>query len=162
MELRSLGLLLLLTQAMVDLLALEDLGDLGTLEGSLDSTTSSSLALVTSPQGFLPALALKTRAPRRSASTSVTSLEDDPAAGTAIASQRSSTHSLTLLAATLASRLTRQVDRRELSLFMQARAGLLVTVSMIITTPPLTRRSCLTDLLSVSTGPRSRTQMRTV
>merc|ERR1712088_1182021 len=39
-------------------------------------------------------------------------------------------------------------------------AALLVTGSTITTTPPLTRRSCLTDLLSGSTEPQSRTQMR--
>ena len=106
-ELKNLGLLLLLTQAMVALLTLEGLEDLGTLEDSLDSTTSSSLALATSPHGFLQALALTTRAPLRSASTSVTSLEGDPAV-TAVVSQESSTPSLTLLAATSASRLTQK------------------------------------------------------
>merc|ERR1712212_517769 len=43
----------------------------------------------------------------------------------------------------------------------EGRVGLLVTVSTTLTTPPLTRRSCLTALLSVSTGPQSRTRMRT-
>merc|ERR1712130_585351 len=86
------------------------LGDLGTLGGFLDSTLSSSPASATSPPDFLPALALKTRALLRSASTLVRSLEVDPL-GMAVASQGSSTQSLTLLAATLGSRSALTVVR---------------------------------------------------
>jgi len=109
-ELKNLGLFLLLTPAMVGHWTLEGLEDLGTLGGFLDSTLSSSRASVTSPPDFLPALALTTRAPRRSALTSVTSLESG-LLGMAVASQGSSTPSLTLLAATLASRLAPKVVR---------------------------------------------------
>merc|ERR1711972_1000945 len=102
----------------------EGLEDLETLESFLDSTLSSSLASVTSPPGFLPALASMTRAPLRSASISVTSLEGGHL-GMAVASQGSSTPYLTLLVATLVSRLTQKVVR-ELWVLMGARAALLV------------------------------------
>merc|ERR1712088_38686 len=94
---------------------------------------------------------LKKITPRRSASTSVTSLEGN-LLGTRFESQVSSTSFLMLLAATLASRLT-VTEGREVSPFMDLRVVLWVTGSTITTTPPLTRRSCLTDLLSGSTGP---------
>merc|ERR1712130_727673 len=42
-----------------------------------------------------------------------------------------------------------------------AEGGPVGTGNTTITTPPLTRKSCLTDLLSVSTGPQSRTPMQT-
>merc|ERR1712243_34103 len=63
-------LLLLLTPAMVGHWTLEGLEDLVTLGSFQDLTLSSSPALVTSPPGFPPALALTMKALLRSASTS--------------------------------------------------------------------------------------------
>merc|ERR1712243_376510 len=105
-------LLLLLTPAMVGHWTLEGLEDLETLGDFPDSTLNSSPASATSPPDFLPVLALKTRAPLRSASTLVRSLEGDPL-GMAVASQGSSTQSLTLLAVTLGSRLALTVVREQ-------------------------------------------------
>merc|ERR1712228_696284 len=138
MGLKNLALLSLLTPATVDPWTLEGLEVLKALEGFLGSTLSSSLASVNSPQGFLPSLVLRKITPRRSASTSVTSLEGN-LLGTRFESQVSSTSFSMLLAATLASRLT----GKEGSPFRDLRVVLWVTGSTITTTPPLTRRSCL-------------------